>query len=199
MVALRVACDVTNPLTGPTGASHTYGPQKGADEHAVLQLDDSLARLAQVIERDLGKRVADIPGAGAAGGTGAGLIAFLDAELMSGAGLIVEVAGLERALAGADLVITGEGRIDRQTAFGKAPGEVARRAQKAGVPVLVVAGMKGAGWDQLTPIGISRVFTLVDEEGSDGGPGGQNLAVLMQNAEHALAHVTAKALKAGSW
>jgi glycerate kinase len=96
-VAVHVASDVTNPLTGPTGASHTYGPQKGADELTVLQLDDALARLAQVIERDLGKRVANIPGAGAAGGTGAGLIAFLDAELMSGAGLIVEAAGLDSA------------------------------------------------------------------------------------------------------
>jgi glycerate 2-kinase len=198
-VKVRVACDVTNPLTGPNGATYVYGPQKGADAGSLKALDRALEHFAEIIQRDLGKSVANVPGSGAAGGTGAGLIAFLGAELVSGAGLIVEAAGLDKALVGADLVITGEGRIDGQTAFGKAPGEVARRAKRAGVPVLVVAGMKGAGWDQLTPIGISRVFTLVDEEGSDGGPGGQNLAVLMQNAEQALAHVTAKALKAGSW
>src|SRR5437588_11877216 len=97
-------------------------------------LDEALGRLALVIERDLGVQVRDLPGAGAAGGTGAGLVAFLGAELVRGAPLIVEAAGLDGALAArADLVITGEGRIDGQTAFGKAPGEVAKRAHAAGV------------------------------------------------------------------
>jgi len=165
-VEVQVACDVTNPLTGPLGASAVYGPQKGADEAAVRELDASLARLAEVIERDLGKRVADIPGAGAAGGAGAGLVAFLDASLLPGAPLVVEAAGLDAHLAGADLVITGEGRVDEQTAYGKAPGEVARRAQAAGVPVLLIAGSKGHGWEALNSLGVTTVVTLA-EEGSD--------------------------------
>ena len=109
-------------------------------------LDKALWRTSRVvIERDLGKRVADIPGAGAAGGTGAGLMAFLDARLVSGAALVVDASGFDRALPGADLVITGEGRVDGQTAYGKAPGEVARRAQAAGVPTLLIAGGQGRG------------------------------------------------------
>jgi glycerate kinase len=117
-VAVKVAGDVTNPLTGLQGASAVYGPQKGADAQAVRELDAALGRLAEVIERDLGKKVADVPGAGAAGGTGAGLIAFLDANLVPGAPLVVEAAGLDAALRGASLVITGEGQVDEQTAYG---------------------------------------------------------------------------------
>src|SRR5690349_8316552 len=168
-IEVMVACDVTNPLLGPQGASHVYGPQKGADPLTVAQLDSALANLAQVIERDLGQAVADVPGAGAAGGTGAGLIAFLRARLVRGAPLIVQTAGLDEALRGADLVITGEGRIDGQTAFGKAPGEVARRAQAAGVPVLFLAGTRGPGWDTLDSLGIREVATLDDQTDSDGG------------------------------
>src|SRR6266571_2406182 len=144
-IEVLVACDVTNPLLGPQGASHVYGPQKGADDAMVELLDRALAQFAMVVERDLGKQVADVPGAGAAGGTGAGLIAFLGAKLVRGAPLVVQAAGLDQALKGADLVITGEGRIDAQTAFGKAPGEVARRAQAAGVRVLFLAGTRGPG------------------------------------------------------
>src|SRR5437588_4699425 len=103
-VKVRVACDVTNPLTGPLGASAVYGPQKGADAAAVRELDAALGRFAEVIERDLGRRVDQVPGAGAAGGTGAGLVAFLGAELVPGAPLVVEAAGLDAKLAGADLV-----------------------------------------------------------------------------------------------
>ncbi|HKB18156.1 MAG TPA: glycerate kinase, partial [Candidatus Dormibacteraeota bacterium] len=121
-VTVMVASDVTNPLTGPQGASYIYGPQKGADEKAVRELDEALAHLAEIIKRDLGKRVADVPGAGAAGGAGAGLMAFLDARLLPGAPLVVDASGFDHALPGARLVITGEGRVDGQTAFGKAPG-----------------------------------------------------------------------------
>src|SRR3989442_4409277 len=162
-VAVKVACDVTNPLTGPLGASAVYGPQKGADEAAVRELDAALARLAGIIERDLGMRVADIPGAGAAGGSGAGLVAFLDAELLPGAPLVVDAAGLESKLRGADLVITGEGRVDEQTAYGKAPGEVAKRAHAAGIPVLLLAGSKGQGWETLTALGVTSVVALTEE------------------------------------
>ena len=162
-VTVRVACDVTNPLTGPQGASAVYGPQKGADPRAVRELDAALARFAAVVERDLGKEVAEIPGAGAAGGTGAGLIAFLDASLVPGAPLVVDAAGLDAKLRGADLVITGEGRVDEQTAYGKAPGEVAKRAQRAGVPVLLLAGSKGPGWEALKDLGVTSVVAMTEE------------------------------------
>ena len=166
-VRVKVATDVTNPLTGPEGASQVYGPQKGADPASVALLDQALAHFARVIERDLHRSVAGVPGAGAAGGCGAGLMAFLDAELVPGAALIVDAAGLPAALAGADLVITGEGRIDGQTAYGKAPGEVARRAHDAGVPVVFIAGSKGAGWDALGNLGITEVVAMADIAGLD--------------------------------
>ena len=198
-IRVLVACDVTNPLTGPLGASRVYGPQKGADEATVEMLDQALGRLARVIERDLGVQVSDLPGAGAAGGTGAGLVAFLGAELVRGAPLIVEAAGLDKALAGADLVITGEGRIDGQTAFGKAPGEVAKRAYAAGVPVLCLAGTRGEGWNELEGLGIRAVYTLDGEKALDGGPDRQNLAQLMQNADQALTALAARAIRERGW
>lgn len=148
-VEVKVACDVTNPLTGPEGASRVYGPQKGADEAAQEELDRALSRLAAVIRRDLGVEVEALPGAGAAGGTGAGLVAFLGAQLVPGAPLVVEAAGLDQALVGASVVFTGEGRVDGQTAFGKGPFEVARRARAAGVPAVVLAGQLGPGWEQV--------------------------------------------------
>src|SRR5437763_1501700 len=162
-VKVMVACDVTNPLTGPHGASAVYGPQKGADEAAVRELDAALARFADVVERDLGKRVAGVPGAGAAGGTGAGLMAFLEASLVRGAPLIVSASGFDSKLEGADLVITGEGQVDAQTAYGKAPGEVAQRAQAARIPVLLLAGSKGAGWEALSTLGVTSVVALTEE------------------------------------
>jgi len=165
-VKVRVACDVTNPLTGPQGASRVYGPQKGADEALVEVLDRALAHLAEVIKRELGKDVANVRGAGAAGGTGAGMIAFLGAELLPGAALVIDASGFDRELDGADLVITGEGRVDAQTAYGKAPGEIARRAKAAHVPVLLLAGAKGAGWQGLSDLGVTAFGTIV-EDGTD--------------------------------
>jgi glycerate kinase len=146
---LRVlgATDVTNPLCGPQGASAVYGPQKGADAAAIEELDAALAQFADVIERDLGVDVADRPGAGAAGGLGAGLIAFLGAELLSGARVVAEAAGLEARISQADVVITGEGRLDAQTAYGKTPQYVARAASEAGRPVVCIAGSVDAGYD----------------------------------------------------
>ncbi|HSS62244.1 MAG TPA: glycerate kinase [Candidatus Limnocylindrales bacterium] len=164
-VQVRVACDVDNPLTGRRGASAVYGPQKGADPETVRELDAALHRFAEVVERDLGRKVAELPGGGAAGGTGAGLVAFLDAMLEPGAPLVVAAAGLEAALIGADLVITGEGRADEQTAYGKAPGEVARRAAAKGVPVLLLAGSKGPGWEALHTLGVTSIVTLTEEGG----------------------------------
>jgi len=186
-----VACDVTNPLTGPEGASYVYGPQKGADPDAVRELDQALAHFAGVIERDLGKQVADIPGAGAAGGAGAGLVAFLDARLVKGAPLVVEASGFDEALQGADLVISGEGRVDGQTAFGKAPGEVAKRAKEAGITTLLLAGSRGPGWESLRSMGVTSVVTLAEE----GDPEGHNLQVLMREAAPALTRAAARAVQ----
>lgn len=190
-IAVRVACDVTNPLTGPLGASAVYGPQKGADPEMVRQLDAALARFSDVIERDLGRKVSDMPGAGAAGGTGAGLIAFLDAELLPGAPLVVDAAGFDEQLKGASLVITGEGRADEQTAYGKAPGEVARRAHAAGVAVLLLAGSKGPGWEALHKLGVTALVTL-REEGQD-----QNEAPL--EADRMLSRAAVVACRSHPW
>ena len=190
-VKVMVACDVTNPLTGPKGASAVYGPQKGADATAIPELDAALANLAAVIERDLGKHVADVPGAGAAGGAGAGLMAFLDAKLVPGAPLVVEASGFDTALQGADLVITGEGQADAQTGYGKAPGEVAKRAKAARIPVLLIAGSKGQGWEALSGLGVTAVVTL-DEEGG-------NLQQLIRDAGQLLTRVAARACKERIW
>ena len=188
---VRVACDVTNPLTGPQGASHVYGPQKGADPVTVEVLDRALGHFAEVIQRDLGKKVADVPGAGAAGGTGAGMIAFLDAELTPGAPLIVSASGFDSQLAGADLVITGEGRADGQTAYGKAPGEIARRARAAGVPVVLIAGSKGPGWEALSELGVTSVVTLIEE--------GADMQRALNEPEGMLARATVVACRRHPW
>jgi glycerate kinase len=139
-VRIFAATDVFNPLCGPKGASAVYGPQKGATPDMVRELDEALAHYAAVIERDLGVRVLDVAGAGAAGGLGAGLVAFLRAEILPGAKLVADAVALEARMAGADLVIAGEGRLDAQTGFGKAPWEVARLARQAGIPVIAIAG-----------------------------------------------------------
>jgi glycerate kinase len=190
-VNVMVACDVTNPLTGPQGASAIYGPQKGADEAAVRELDAALANFAAVIERDLGKRVADVPGAGAAGGAGAGLLAFLDASLVPGAPLIVTASGFDEKLVGANLVVTGEGRVDSQTAYGKAPGEVAKRGKAARIPVLLIAGSKAPGWEVLSDLGVTAVVTLDGE--------GDNLQQLMGDAGEMLTRATARACRERAW
>jgi glycerate kinase len=157
-----VASDVTNPLCGPQGASAVYGPQKGATPAMVSELDAALAHYAAILRRDLGADVAEVPGAGAAGGLGAGLLAFLHARLRPGAALVLEAVGFERALAGAALVFTAEGRLDDQTAYGKAVGAVAAAAQRHGVPAIVLAGGLGAGYEALYARGVSAVVPLPD-------------------------------------
>jgi glycerate kinase len=138
---VEVACDVTNPLTGPRGASAVYGPQKGATPEMVAELDAALHHFAEIIRRDLGVDVEQLPGAGAAGGLGAGLVAFSGARLRPGADLVMTALHLDERLAGAQLVITGEGRLDSQTArFGKGPAAVARHAKNAGIPVVAIGG-----------------------------------------------------------
>jgi len=136
----RVACDVDNPLFGPLGAAHVYGPQKGATPEIVAQLDAGLRRFAAVARRDLGVDVAAVPGAGAAGGLGAALLAFCGATLEPGVRIVIETVGLRDRMRGSDLCLTGEGRLDRQTAFGKTPKGVADVAAELGVPCIAIAG-----------------------------------------------------------
>jgi glycerate kinase len=153
--SIEVACDVRNPLLGPEGASAVYGPQKGATPDMARDLDAALARFADVVEAFVGRPIRDVPGAGAAGGLGAGLLAFLDARLISGADLVLRAVSFADRLKGADLVITGEGRIDRQSGYGKLTGAVTAAARRAGVPVAAVAGGLGPGHEALALDGIA--------------------------------------------
>lgn len=155
-----VACDVTNPLCGPQGASRIYGPQKGGALDVVDELDAALARFAAVVDAQLGVQVADLPGAGAAGGLGAGLVAFAGAKLVRGVDLVAEACGLADQISRCDLVITGEGCLDGQTAKGKTPAGVAWIAKKAGVPVIAVGGMLGADHRKLHEIGIDVTIPI---------------------------------------
>lgn len=157
---IEVASDVTNPLCGPLGASAIYGPQKGATPQMVIQLDAALAHYAQIIERDLGHTVKDVPGAGAAGGMGAGLIAFLHATLRPGAQIVLEVVRLEERVRTADLVITAEGQLDGQTVYGKSVGAVAGLAKRYGLPVLALAGGLGDDYQRVYTLGIDAVVVL---------------------------------------
>jgi glycerate kinase len=156
-----VACDVDNPLTGPQGAPAVYGPQKGATPEMVKQLDGYLANYARIVKRDLGLEIDKVPGAGAAGGLGAGLMAFLGARLKSGVEIVIEASKLEEKLAGADLVITGEGKLDGQTAFGKAPVGVSRLAKKHGIPVVALAGALADDAHEVLDHGIDAIFSIV--------------------------------------
>jgi glycerate kinase len=159
-VRIEAVCDVDNPLCGPSGAAHVYGPQKGATAEQIRLLDEGLAHLADLIERDLGLKVRDMPGAGAAGGLGAGLHAFLGAEIRRGVDLVLDLVGLDAKLAGADLVLTGEGQIDFQTAYGKAPAGVGAAASRRRIPCVAIAGGVGEGIASLTEVGIIAVFSL---------------------------------------
>lgn len=173
-VAITAACDVTNPLTGPTGASAVFGPQKGASKDDVATLDAALAHFAQVIDGQLGVAVNDVPGAGAAGGIGAALKGFLNAEFRPGIAIVIEQSGLDAAAQWADVVFTGEGSIDFQTKFGKTPAGVAETAKRHGKPVIAVAGHIGTGIDELHEVGIDAVFGIA--------PGAASLSELLADA-----------------
>lgn len=183
---VRVACDVDNPLTGTEGAAAVYGPQKGATPEMVARLDGGLANLAAVIRRDLGRDVERLPGAGAAGGLGGGLVAFLGADLVPGIELVIEATGLEKAVAGAAMVLTAEGRIDAQTLHGKAPYGVARVARRYGVPVIAFAGSM-ADEALLVPDHFDAVLSVV--------PGPQSLAEAMAQAAENLTAAAARAAR----
>jgi glycerate 2-kinase len=157
-----IACDVDNVLCGPTGASAVFGPQKGATPLMVEALDKGLEHYAAILEHTVGKPVRSIPGAGAAGGLGAGMLAFLNGRLRPGFDIVREATGLETQLIGADLVLTGEGRCDIQTLHGKVPFGVAKAAQKRGIPVVMVVGAIGAGSEALYDHGVHSIFSLVN-------------------------------------
>ncbi|MCM3116276.1 glycerate kinase [Neobacillus sp. MER 74] len=161
MVQIDVACDVTNPLIGDNGASAIFGPQKGATPEMVRVLDQNLAHFADVIKKQLGEDIAHLDGAGAAGGLGAGLLAFLNAQLKKGIDLVIEYTGLEEQVKGADYVFTGEGSIDGQTLFGKTPYGVAAIAEKYSVPVIAFAGRIGDGVESLYDNGFTAIIGIL--------------------------------------
>lgn len=158
---IDVACDVDNPLTGPKGASAVFGPQKGATPAMVAELDAALATYATAIKRDLGADIAALPGAGAAGGLGAGFAGILGATLKPGIAIVLDAVDLDTAVRDADLVITGEGRMDFQTAHGKTPVGVARVAKRHGKPVIALAGGLGSGVEAVHDHGIDAVFSVL--------------------------------------
>lgn len=162
-VRITVACDVVNPLCGPQGASAVFGPQKGATPSMVSELDENLLHFAGLIQKELGRDVANVPGAGAAGGLGAGLLAFTPATLKPGFGIVKEITGLEQQIRDADLVFTAEGKIDFQTQFGKTPFGVAQIALQYGKPVIALAGSVGDGAEALLDKGITAYFGIADK------------------------------------
>lgn len=158
-VEITVMCDVTNPLYGPTGAAYVFAPQKGADAEKVKSLDAGLRHFGDVIRSQLGIDVSRMPGAGAAGGMGAGCVALLGGTIQSGIDAVLDVTGFDRQLEGADLVITGEGRIDSQSADGKVVSGVARRTRAKGVPLIAIAGGIADSAGAVYDIGVSAMFS----------------------------------------
>lgn len=181
------ATDVTNPLCGDTGASAIFGPQKGATTEMIAELDGCLANLADVIQSDLGIDVSNAPGSGAAGGLGAGLIAFANCDLRSGIDMVCDALDFDRHAAGANLVITGEGRADRSTAFDKAPVGIARRSKAFGVPTLLLAGSLGEGYDALYEHGIDAIIPIGEEP--------TTLELSLRNGEELLERAAERALR----
>jgi len=165
-IDIEVACDVNNPLTGENGAAHVYGPQKGADASQVQILDENLKHFSEIIKRDLNKDVEQTAGSGAAGGTGAGLLAFLDADLRKGSNLIIDMLDLEEKIADADLVITGEGSINDQTVYNKAPIVVAQLAKEYDLPTIAIAGSLLEGYEAVYDAGLDTVFSVLPQVSS---------------------------------
>jgi len=190
-VDVVVASDVDNPLTGPRGAAAVFGPQKGAGPDEVSVLDDGLRRLAELLRRDAGADVETTPGAGAAGGVGAAAMALLGARLVPGIDLVLDLVRFDAALAGTDLVVTGEGSFDEQSLGGKAPVGVARRASAHGIPVVVLAGrvdLDDAGRAALHDLGVVGAHAITDLEA--------DLSVATSRAAELLRDLAGRALAA---
>ncbi|ENO16622.2 glycerate kinase [Marinobacter nanhaiticus D15-8W] len=154
----RVICDVNNPLTGPDGATYVFGPQKGATPEMLVKLDQGMERYGVLLEQVVGRKLADRPGAGAAGGVGAAACGFLGGRLEPGIDVVMDAVGLRDQLRDADLVVTGEGRIDAQTARGKTLAGLAREAAGANVPVIALAGSLGDDYTEALACGITAIF-----------------------------------------
>jgi glycerate kinase len=184
---IEVACDVDNPLTGERGASAVYGPQKGATPAMVEELDANLALFARMVERHLGRSMDAVPGAGAAGGMGGALLVFLGARLRPGVEIVLDAIDLKTLMRDADLVITGEGRIDGQSIYGKTPVGVARIAGEQGVPVIALAGSLGPDAEDVLACGIQALFSVVQ------GPCKleEALATAAQNVRRTARHLAA--------
>lgn len=161
-IEITVICDVDNPLCGPHGASAVYGPQKGATPPMVEELDAALAHYAGVIEAQTGINIKNIPGAGAAGGLGGGLLAFTPASLKSGTEAVLDTIEFDKIVQDYDIVITGEGRIDAQSAFGKVPKGVGSRSKRHGKPVIAIVGSVGDGAELLYEHGIQAIVPIVN-------------------------------------
>lgn len=197
---IYAASDVTNPLCGPEGAAAVYGPQKGADDQMVRRLDQALAHFAEVVERDLVIDVREMSGAGAAGGLGAGLVALCGAEIRSGPSLVLELLRFEEYLEAADLVLTGEGKVDRQIEFGKAISGVAMLAEKHTVPVVAFAGSLEEEQADLVERGISAVVPIAPgpiEEAAAMAQAGELLQAAAERAMRLL--VLGRGLGDGRW
>jgi glycerate kinase len=161
---ILVACDVTNPLCGERGASYIFGPQKGATPEIVKRLDDGLTNFSAVIKEQLNVEIKNLPGAGAAGGLGGGLVAFLNARLESGIQIMIRSSNLEQVIKDSDLVITGEGKTDEQTAFGKVPFGIGQIAKKYNIPVVCLSGALSDGSEKLYDHGITALFSAIHKD-----------------------------------
>ena len=181
-VKIILASDVTNPLIGKDGASRVFGPQKGATPEMVEKLENNLQHYAKIIKRDLNKDVASVSGAGAAGGLGAGLMAFTTCKMRQGVDIAIEVTKLEEKVKSADYVFTGEGGTDFQTKFGKTPYGVAKLGKKYHKPVISLAGYLGEGIDSLYSEGFTAIFGII--------PGACDLSTALKNGPSNVARTT---------
>lgn len=194
-VEIIIASDVSNPLCGPTGASAVYGPQKGATPELVELLDKNLAHYAQVIKEQLGKDIINVPGAGAAGGASVALMLFAGATIQPGIQVVLDVAEIDKELEDADLVVTGEGRIDGQSVFGKVPVGVAGRAQKFNVPVLAIVGSIGDGAEAVYDHGVDSIINTQNKPMSL-QEAMENAGALLENAAERAARTIRIGMKA---
>ncbi|MDC0584621.1 glycerate kinase [Bacteroidales bacterium] len=193
-VSVTVACDVDNPLTGPEGAAAVYGPQKGATPEMVDVLDKGLNHLSGLIDANFNKQINTIPGAGAAGGLGGGLLAFLNAELKPGFEIVKNTLNLKEEIGKVDLVFTGEGKMDFQTKFGKTPHGVAKIAKASHIPVIAIAGTLGDNYQELNSEGFSSIFSILDRP-CDLDFALKNAAQLIENLGEQLGHLMYMSVK----
>ncbi|MGZ1883434.1 glycerate kinase, partial [Staphylococcus argenteus] len=177
-VTFKVACDVTNPLLGEHGATYIYGPQKGADTKMIPKLDFAMSHYHDKINLCTGKSVNQVPGSGAAGGMGAALLAFFDTTLTKGIDIVFDITNFHQRIKDADLIITGEGRMDYQTIFGKTPVGVALAAKQHHIPVIAICGSLGENYQSVYDYGIDSVFSIISSPSS--------LENILQNSEQNL-------------